>query len=84
VQGEFALVADLAGRITILNAKNEVLTHIGDNPNEGLRAQNGVPREQWRDGCFTAPHFAKWDAQGNLYVLDWNYLGRVTKLERVR
>jgi len=84
VQGEFALVADLAGRVTILNAKNEVFTHIGDNPNEGLRAQNGVPREQWQDGCFTAPHFAKWDSKGNLYVLDWNYLGRVTKLERVR
>lgn len=84
VQGEFALVADLAGRVTILDGKDKVLTHLGDNPDENLRAQNGVPREKWQDGCFTAPHFAKWDAQGNLYVLDWNYLGRVTKLERVR
>lgn len=84
IQGEYAVVADLAGRVTILNGKNEVVTQLGDNPNESLRAKNDVPREQWQDGLFTAPHSARWDADGNLYVMDWNYLGRINKLKRVR
>ena len=24
-----------------------------------------------------------WDAKGDLYVLDWNFLGRITKLKKV-
>jgi DNA-binding beta-propeller fold protein YncE len=84
IQDEYVAVADLAGRVTILNGKNEVVTQLGDNPNEALRAKNDVPREQWVDGLFTAPHSARWDAEGNLYVMDWNYLGRINKLRRVK
>jgi hypothetical protein len=84
IQGEYLAVADLAGRVTILNGKNEVVTQLGDNPNEALRAKNDVPREQWQDGLFTAPHSARWDAEGNLYVMDWNYLGRINKLKRLK
>ena len=34
------------------------------------------------DGEFLSPHSVCWDQQGNLYVMDWNFLGRVTKLRR--
>lgn len=83
IAGTYLAVPDLAGRVTILDAKNELVCHLGDNPDESLRAQNGVPREKWKVGEFLSPHGAAWDADGNLYVLDWNYLGRVTKLARV-
>ena len=33
---------------------------------------------------FVAPHSAHWDAEGNLYVMDWNALGRISKLKRVK
>ena len=49
-----------------------------------LKPYNGVPREQWADGEFIAPHSVCFDAEGNLYVMDWNALGRVTKLRRLR
>ncbi|TDJ68676.1 MAG: hypothetical protein E2O39_12820 [Planctomycetota bacterium] len=84
VQGEYAIVADLAGRVTILDANNELVAHLGDNPDPAKRAQNGVPPDQWKDGEFLSPHCAQWDSQGNLYVLDWNRLGRVTKLKRMK
>ena len=45
--------------------------------------QNGVPVEAWRPGEFLSPHGIGADAAGNLYVLDWNRHGRVSKLERV-
>lgn len=77
------VVADLAGRITILGADDAVVMHLGDNENPQLRAQNGVPRDQWRPGQFLSPHSVCADAAGNLYVMDWNFLGRITKLERV-
>jgi DNA-binding beta-propeller fold protein YncE len=84
IQGEYVVVADLQGRVTILNGKNEVVTQLGDNPNEGLRGNHGATKEQWQDGLFTAPHSAHWDAEGNLYVMDWNALGRINKLKRVK
>ena len=83
-QGGDLVVADLAGRVTILGPDGETLCHLGDNPVPERRANHGVPREEWRDGVFSAPHSATWDAEGNLYVMDWNRWGRVSKLERVR
>ncbi len=82
-QGEFLVIPDLAGRVTILNGKNELVTQLGDNPDVGRRANNGVPRGDWKNGEFLAPHSAVWDAAGNLYVMDWNRHGRITKLRRL-
>lgn len=78
------VVADLAGRVTILDRDNELAVHLGDNPDARLRANNGVPRTEWRDGVFLAPHAARYDAEGNLYVMDWLSAGRVSKLRRVK
>jgi hypothetical protein len=82
-RGADLVVADLAGRVTILDEDNNVVAHLGDNPDPSKRAKNGVPKEDWRDGEFIAPHSACWDAEGNLYVMDWLALGRVSKLARV-
>lgn len=82
-QGDRTVIADLAGRITVMDRKLAVLGHLGDNPDPAKRAQNGVPREQWKDGEFLSPHCAHFAANGDIYVLDWNYLGRITKLKQV-
>jgi hypothetical protein len=76
------VVADLGGRITILGADDRLVLHLGDNPDAKLRASNGVPREQWRDGLFLAPHSVCVDGQGHIYVMDWNASGRISKLTR--
>jgi hypothetical protein len=81
--GQFLVVPDLAGRVTVLDGNNLLVTQLGDNPDPALRAVNGVPREKWNDGEFLAPHSAAWDGDGNLYVMDWNAHGRITKLQRL-
>lgn len=81
-RGDYLLIPDLAGRVTILGRDDEVLVHLGDQPDPALRANNGVPRERWKNGEFLAPHGAAWDRYGNLYVADWNASGRVTRLLR--
>lgn len=77
------VVPDLEGRATILDKDWKVITQLGDNPDQKQWAKYGLPPEQWKDGIFIAPHGAAWDSQGNLYVQDWNKLGRITKLARI-
>ncbi|MCA9322479.1 MAG: hypothetical protein KDB53_17180 [Planctomycetes bacterium] len=81
--GKDLAVADLAGRVTILDEKLDLVTHLGDQPDVALRARNGVPRDRWKNGEFLAPHSVAADRDGHLYVMDWNALGRVTKLVRL-
>ncbi|MDB4673476.1 hypothetical protein OAF27_01560 [Verrucomicrobiales bacterium] len=73
-------VAELNGRVTVLNKDNEVHAHLGQNPDPKLRGVNGVLPELWKTGVFTAPHGVGFDAMGNLFVQDWNKTGRITKL----
>jgi len=82
--GRDLVIAELEGRVTILDGEDQVVCHLGTQPKPELRAQNGVPPELWKDGEFVSPHSACWDADGNLYVMDWVATGRVTKLARVR
>lgn len=77
-----AAIAELEGRVTIFDGEWKVLGHLGDNDHEGERARNGVPKEAWRAGVTTAPHGLTFDADGNLYVQDWNAHGRVHKFMR--
>ncbi|MFT4542252.1 MAG: hypothetical protein ACI8W8_005139 [Rhodothermales bacterium] len=82
--GDELVVADLAGRVSVLNGQNELITHLGDNPEAGQRARNDVGPELWKDGVFVSPHGACFDASGNIYVMDWLRWGRVSKLTRVK
>ncbi len=83
-RGTDLVIADLAGRVTIFDKNNKLITHLGDNPDPAKRANNKVPREQWVDGEFIAPHCVRWGAEGDLYVMDWVAVGRITKLKRVK
>jgi hypothetical protein len=76
-------VADLVGRVTILGKDDQPVVHLGANPDLGKCADNRVPREQWQDGLFLAPHSVCADARGDLYVMDWNLLGRLTRLRKL-
>jgi DNA-binding beta-propeller fold protein YncE len=78
------VIPDLQGRVTIFDKDMKLVTHLGDNEDPSLRGNYGVPVEQWKDGQFTAPHGGTWDHDGNLYVMDWNVVGRVTKLQRIK
>lgn len=78
--GGTAVVSDLAGRTTLLSDKLELITHLGDNPDPAQRAQYGITPDQWREGVFLAPHCARFNSKGELFVMDWNVAGRVTRL----
>jgi hypothetical protein len=82
--GDSVAVADLTGRVLILDKSNKVVADLGDNPNPDLRAKRDVAPELWKDGIFNAAHGVSFDKDANLYVEDWNATGRISKMERVK
>ncbi|MHC4909621.1 MAG: NHL repeat-containing protein [Planctomycetota bacterium] len=83
IRGDLVAVAELEGRVTILDKDFKIVAHLGDNPDKSQWAKNGVPRDDWVDGIFTAPHGCCFDARHDLYVCDWNSTGRITKLKKM-
>ncbi len=84
IRGDFVAVAELAGRVTILDKDNFPVAFLGDNPVPAQWANYGVPPKDWHEAIFTAPHSVCYDADGNLLVMDWNAAGRLSKLALVR
>jgi DNA-binding beta-propeller fold protein YncE len=76
-------IAELAGRVAIIDKTNKVVSVLGDNPDVKQRANFNVPPDQWKVGVFTAPHGVSYDKDQNLYVMDWNASGRVSRLNHV-
>lgn len=84
VFGDKTAVTELQGRVDILNDKGAVISTLGENLDKKQGGNFGVPPEAWQEGIFTAPHGICFDADGNLYVTDWNRWGRISRLNRVR
>jgi hypothetical protein len=84
VQGDFVSVPDLHGRVVILDKTNTIIAVLGHNPDPELGRKHGIPQDEWIEGIFSGTHGSYWDADGNLYVQDWNVSGRIMKLQRVR
>jgi hypothetical protein len=79
--GEFLLIPELFARLTILDAHDELVCHLGENePAVKLPGWPNLPAEQIQAGKFNSPHGMAADAQGNLYVVEWIVGGRITKL----
>lgn len=78
--GSDLLIPDLEARVTIFDGDNRLITHLGDGENYQLRAE---PREKFVPGRFIAPHGAIFDHVGNIFVVEWVEVGRVTKLRRL-
>jgi hypothetical protein len=78
------VIPDLHGRVTLMDRNNELVAHLGDSNapewNNPLRTQ---PRESFIPGQFICPHGACFDHEGNIFVVEWVEVGRVTKLRKV-
>lgn len=80
-RGGDLLVPDLESRVTLLDRENKLIAHLGDGTHyNGIRDK---PREAFTPGKFVAPHSACFDHAGNIFVVEWVEVGRVTKLRKV-
>jgi hypothetical protein len=77
------VVPDLWARVTLLDRENKVIAHLGDAGVDSWKAIRAGAREQFPEGKFVCPHGACFDHEGNIFVVEWVEVGRVTKLRRV-
>ncbi len=83
IQGDFVSVPDLHGRVVVLDGSNTIIAVLGHNSDPKMRNNFKVEQANWIEGVFSGTHGSYWDADGNLYVQDWNTDGRIMKLVRV-
>jgi hypothetical protein len=83
LHGDFAVVSELEGRVTILDQDNVPVAFLGDNPQKAQWANYQLDPEDIESKSFGAAHGCFIDKNANIYVSDWNHVGRVTKLERI-
>lgn len=81
--GDYAVVSELEGRVTILDKDNAPVAFLGDNPDKSQWAKYDTDPQMIAPAVFTAAHGCFVDQAGNVYVSDWNKSGRVTKLEKM-
>jgi len=81
--GEF-VIPDLGARVTLMDRENKVIAHLGD---DSAAKTWGELRKQTRDhftpGKFVCPHGACFDHVGNILVVEWVEVGRVSRLRKV-
>jgi hypothetical protein len=82
--GDFAVVSELEGRVTILDRDNVPVAFLGDNPHKTQWANYQLQPNEIAPALFSAAHGCHIDRDANVYVSDWNQIGRVTKLIRIR
>lgn len=90
VGDELALTDFTQARVTILDSNDQLVEHIGANPDAPKRdgwpnARDDVGnlvRPALEAGKFNSPHTLAADGDGNLYVTEWLLGGRLSKLQR--
>ena len=81
-RGDYAVVSELEGRVTILDRDNVPVAFLGDNPQKTQWAKYELDPHDINAGVFSAAHGCFIDSDANIYVSDWNQTGRVTKLAK--
>ncbi len=79
IRGDYVAIAELQGRVTVLDRNNEIVAQIGDNPNPSQRANYGLDPSAWTDGILNSPHGISFDGSGNIIVSEWSQFGRLSK-----
>jgi hypothetical protein len=84
VHKDLVVIPDLQGRVTLVDRDNRIVEHLGDSNNTAgsfpLRTQT---RDTFIPGQFICPHGACFDHEGNIFVVEWVEVGRVTKLRKI-
>jgi hypothetical protein len=77
------VMPDLGARVTLLDKNNQVILHLGEDPSNTWGELRKQPRDKFIAGKFICPHGACFDHSGNIFVVEWVEVGRVTKLRKI-
>jgi len=77
------VIPDLGARVTLMDKDNQVIAQLGDDSASKWRETRKMSRDHFTPGKFVAPHGACFDHKGNIFIVEWVEVGRVTKLRKV-
>jgi hypothetical protein len=79
------VIADLLSKVTILDRQNKVIVSLGkgEYTNKDWSSVRNQAPGTFVPGRFVCPHGACFDHYGNVFVVEWVEMGRVTKLRKV-
>lgn len=77
------VVPDLFARVTLMDSSNKIITHLGDDSQSDYMQTRKLSRDHFKSGKFVCPHSACFDHAGNIYVVEWVEVGRVSRLQKV-
>lgn len=77
------VLPDLFARVTLLDKDNKVITQLGDDSGSNYMGTRKLTRDHFTPGKFVCPHGACFDQNGNIFVVEWVEVGRVSKLRKV-
>jgi hypothetical protein len=77
------VVPDLFARVTLIDGQNQVIEQLGEAGIDSWKAIRSGPRDRFPVGKFVCPHSACFDHAGNIFVVEWVEVGRVSKLRKV-
>jgi hypothetical protein len=63
---------------TLMDRNNKIIDDLGDDSASEWQKTRTMTREQFTPGKFTALHSACFDHCGNIFVVEWVEIGRVT------
>jgi hypothetical protein len=81
IYGEYAVIGELNGRVTLLDKAGKVAAELGANTEPGVGG-NQVKPELWRTGVVVSPHGVALNEHGDLFVSEYSVFGRVHRYDR--
>ena len=77
------VMPDLFARVTLFDSKNQVIEQLGEDSASPYMETRKMSRDHFKPGKFVCPHGACFDHSGNIYVVEWVEVGRVSRLRKV-
>lgn len=77
------VVPDLFARVTLMDKNDKIITELGDDSGSEYMKTRKLTRDHFTPGKFVCPHGACFDHDGNIYVVEWVEVGRVSRLKKV-
>jgi hypothetical protein len=82
IHGDHAAIAELKGRVTLVNKDGLVVTRLGTNDVADEVGTKLIEPGRWRPGVSNAPHGIAFDSDGDLFVSEFSIFGRVLRFDK--
>jgi hypothetical protein len=82
VQGDYAVIGEIKGQVTILDKAGKVVAKLGTNPVAEETGTNRTEPDKWKTGVVTAPHGVAFNERGDIFVSEYSIYGRVHRFNK--